>query len=75
MPLESVEIIDEFTIRITFSTSYSPFIRIQAARIRIPSLTSYPTINTEDYWPIGSGPYVLQNFIRVIQASSIFSLL
>ncbi|MHA2245329.1 MAG: ABC transporter substrate-binding protein [Candidatus Hodarchaeales archaeon] len=62
MPLESIEIIDEFTIRITFSIPYSPFIRVQASKIRIPSLTSYPAINIEDFnWPIGSGPYVLQN--------------
>lgn len=69
MPLESVEILSENTIRINFNESYSPFIRIQAARIRIPSLTSYPDVyfgepllsRTEGYWPIGSGPYVLQN--------------
>lgn len=68
MPLESVEIINENTIRINFNEPYSPFIRIQAARIRIPSLTSYPKIlfgdpllsRTEGYWPIGSGPYILQ---------------
>jgi ABC-type transport system substrate-binding protein len=61
MPLEAIHIIDEFTIRITFSTPYSPFIRVQAPMIRIPSFTSYPTINIEDFnWPIGSGPYILQ---------------
>ena len=68
MPLESVEIIDEFTIRIIFSTPYSRFIRIQASRIRIPSLTSYPTINMKipglNYQPIGSGPYVLQKITQ-----------
>ncbi|MFX0016024.1 MAG: ABC transporter substrate-binding protein [Promethearchaeota archaeon] len=61
MPLESIHIIDEYMIRITFSIPYSSFIRIQASRIRIPSLTSYPAINIEDFnLPIGSGPYMLQ---------------
>jgi peptide/nickel transport system substrate-binding protein len=70
MPLESVEILSEFIIRINFKTSFSSFISLQAAAIRIPSLTSYPDINliyqdrfpqTDGYWPIGSGPYKLQN--------------
>lgn len=61
MPLESVQIIDEYTIRINFSMPYSPFIRIQAAKIRFPSFSSYPEINIEEFnWPIGTGPYVLQ---------------
>ncbi len=70
MPLESVEILGEHIIRINFNRPFSSFISWQAASIRIPSLTSYPEINliyqdrwphTDGYWPIGSGPYKLQN--------------
>ncbi|MFW9829476.1 MAG: ABC transporter substrate-binding protein [Promethearchaeota archaeon] len=72
MPLESIEILDEYKVSINFNQSYAPFIYQEAALCGIYSPNSFsggPNI-TE---PIGTGPYYLdkissnstfQKFIR-----------
>ncbi|MFX0000744.1 MAG: ABC transporter substrate-binding protein [Candidatus Hodarchaeota archaeon] len=72
MPLESVEILEEFKVSINFNESYAPFIYYEAPWIGIFSPNSFgggPNITV----PIGTGPYYLdviasnetfQKFIR-----------
>ncbi len=63
-PLDSVEILSEYSIRINFFEPFSPFIMSIASRIRIESLlgpANTSTVEEVDYdWPMGSGPYVFQ---------------
>ncbi|MFX1502195.1 MAG: ABC transporter substrate-binding protein [Promethearchaeota archaeon] len=72
MPLESVEILDEYRVSINFNQSYAPFIYQEAAYCGIYSPNSFgggPNVIN----PIGTGPYYLdeiasnstfQKFIR-----------
>jgi peptide/nickel transport system substrate-binding protein len=58
LPLESVEILDEFKVSINFNESYAPFIYKEAPLIGIYSSTSFgggPNVTI----PIGTGPYYL----------------
>ncbi len=58
MPLESVEIVDEYKVSINFNQSYAPFIYQEAPLCGIYSPNSFgggPNITV----PIGTGPYYL----------------
>ncbi|MFW9969837.1 MAG: ABC transporter substrate-binding protein [Candidatus Odinarchaeota archaeon] len=72
MPLESVEIIDEYKVSINFNQSYAPFIYQEAAFCPISSPNSFEG-GPDMIVPIGTGPYYLdvgasnatfQRFIR-----------
>lgn len=72
MPLESVEILDEFKVSINFNQSYAPFIYQEAAYCSIYSPNSFEG-GSNLTKPIGTGPYYLdelasnatyQRFIR-----------
>ncbi|MFW9827609.1 MAG: ABC transporter substrate-binding protein [Candidatus Thorarchaeota archaeon] len=72
MPLESVEIIDEYKVSINFYQSYAPFIYQEAALCTISSPNSFEG-GPDMIIPIGTGPYYLdvtasnasfQKFIR-----------
>lgn len=56
MPLESVEILDEFQIKIKFYESFPAFIHTQAPILDIISPNSFEGYNITD--PIGTGPYI-----------------
>ncbi len=72
MPLESVEIIDEYKVSINFNQPYAPFIYQEAAFCSISSPNSFEG-GADMIVPIGTGPYYLdvsasnatfQKFIR-----------
>ncbi len=65
IPLESIEILDDYIIKFNFETPYSAFFKVIASHVRIEAITR--TLNESQisefsyYWPVGSGPYELQS--------------
>ena len=59
LPLESVKILDEYTVSINFYESYASFIRQEAPWICIPSPYNW---TQPILWPAGSGPYILSEY-------------
>ncbi|MHA1944726.1 MAG: ABC transporter substrate-binding protein [Candidatus Hodarchaeales archaeon] len=61
LPLESVSIISEYRVMLSFSTSYSPFSNVQAVALEIVSPNSFLDGNVTT--PIGTGPYKFSHYI------------
>ncbi len=62
MPLESVEILDEYEVAFNFNQSYAPFIYKEAAYCGIYSPESFKG-GSDIIVPIGTGPYYLDDIV------------
>jgi peptide/nickel transport system substrate-binding protein len=68
-PYESTEVIDEFTVKINFSTPYSPFLsNASKSDLGFVSPTAVKKFgDTFPQNPVGTGPFKLEKFIPGVQ--------
>lgn len=62
LPLESVDILNDYTVVFTFSKPYSSFSKVHAATFDILSPDSFQGANLS--LPIGTGPYKFAEFVH-----------